>query len=227
MLNKLLPDVCNDWMPFSQSVRETIIMVIIAGLISFLISLVLALVLVVTKDDGLLPHPIVWQIIDKLINLFRSIPFIILIVALIPLTTLVSGTAVGIVGTIFPLIVGITPLFTRQIETALNDTDEGLIETGQAIGLTNWHIVTAIYLHESVIGIIKMTTTTLVSLIGLTAIVGVVGGGGLGNFAIQYGYQQNQFDVTLVCIITLLIMVTIIQILGTLLVDTLSHKRKE
>jgi D-methionine transport system permease protein len=224
MLNKLLPDIVDNWLPYSQSVRETIIMVIITGLISFIISLCLALILVVTKSDGIASHPIIWQTIDKLINLLRSIPFIILIVALIPLTTVISGTAVGVLGTIFPLTVGITPFFTRQIETALNDTDAGLIETGKAIGLTKWHIVTGIYLHESLIGIIKMTTTTLVSLIGLTAIVGVVGGGGLGNFAIQYGYQQNQFDVTLVCIITLLMMVTIVQVLGTLLVDTFSHK---
>ncbi|MHA8110367.1 methionine ABC transporter permease [Lactobacillaceae bacterium Melli_B4] len=223
MLNKYFPNVASNFPEFTQSIIETLEMVLIAGVISFVISLVLAVTLVITQPRGIAPNVVIWNIIDKLINLFRSIPFIILIVALIPLTTAISGTAIGVRGTIFPLIVGTTPFFTRQIEAALNDTDAGLIETGQAIGLTNFQIVKSIYLHESLSGLTRMTTTTIVSLIGLTAIVGVVGGGGIGNFAIQYGYQQNQFDVTLACIIVLLIIVTIVQILGTLISETLHH----
>ncbi|MHA8137661.1 methionine ABC transporter permease [Lactobacillaceae bacterium Scapto_B20] len=223
MLNKYFPNIASNFPEFTQSIIETLEMVIIAGLISFVISLVLAVTLVVTQPRGIAPNAFVWNIVDKIVNLFRSIPFIILIVALIPLTTAISGTAIGVRGTIFPLIVGTTPFFTRQIEAALNDTDAGLIETGQAIGLTNFQIVKSIYLHESLAGLTRMTTTTIVSLIGLTAIVGVVGGGGIGNFAIQYGYQQNQFDVTLACIIVLLIIVTIVQILGTLISELLHH----
>lgn len=198
-------------------------MVILSGLIAFIVSIFLAIILIITKRGGIKENFIFFNICDKLINLFRSIPFIILIVALIPLTTLISGTAIGVAGTIFPLVVGITPFFARQIESALNDIDPGLIETGKAIGLTNWQIVREIYLHEGIVSITRMTTTTIVSLIGLTAIVGVVGGGGLGNFAIQYGYQQNQFDVTLACIIVLLILVTIVQIIGTLIADILTR----
>ncbi|MBW1605058.1 methionine ABC transporter permease [Lactobacillus sp. Sy-1] len=223
MLDKYFPNVAANWQAFTESILETIEMVIIAGLISFVVSLLLGIILVVTQQDGISPNRVVWNIIDKLINLFRSIPFIILIVALIPLTTVISGTAIGVRGTIFPLVIGITPFFSRQIESALNDTNSGLIETGEAIGLTNFQIIRSIYLHESISGLTRMTTTTIVSLIGLTAIVGVVGGGGLGNFAIQYGYQQNQFDVTLACIIVLLIIVTIVQILGTLISETLKH----
>ncbi|MEJ6399900.1 methionine ABC transporter permease [Nicoliella lavandulae] len=223
MLSKYFPNVASNWTAFTQSIIETLEMVVISGIIAFVISLFLGILLVVTQPDGIAPNRVVWNIVDKLINLFRSIPFIILIVALIPLTTAISGTAIGVKGTIFPLVIGITPFFARQVESALNDTDDGLIETGEAIGLTNLQIIRAIYLHESVAGLTRMTTTTIVSLVGLTAIVGVVGGGGLGNFAIQYGYQQNQFDVTLACIIVLLIIVTIVQILGTLISEILSH----
>ncbi|KDB01228.1 ABC-type metal ion transport system, permease component [Apilactobacillus kunkeei EFB6] len=223
MLNSLFPNVGTNWPEFTQSIVETIEMVILSGIISLIISLIIAVILVVTKHDGIKPNFIIFNIFDKLINLFRSIPFIILIVALIPLTTLISGTAIGVTGTIFPLVVGITPFFARQIESALNEIDPGLIETGKAIGLSNFQIVKSIYLHEGIISITRMTTTTIVSLIGLTAIVGVVGGGGLGNFAIQYGYQQNQFDVTMACIIVLLILVTIVQVIGTLIAELLTR----
>lgn len=223
MLSKYFPNVGQNWSAFTQSIQETVEMVILAGVIAFIVSVLLAVILVVTKRGGIKENFIWFNIFDKLINLFRSIPFIILIVALIPLTTLISGTAIGVTGTIFPLVVGITPFFARQIESSLNDIDPGLIETGKAIGLTNFQIVHGIYLHEGIVSITRMTTTTIVSLIGLTAIVGVVGGGGLGNFAIQYGYQQNQFDVTIACIIVLLILVTIVQIIGTLIADILTH----
>lgn len=223
MLNNYFPNVAQNWQAFTQSIQETVEMVILSGLIAFIVSIFLAIILIITKRGGIKENFIFFNILDKLINLFRSIPFIILIVALIPLTTLISGTAIGVAGTIFPLVVGITPFFARQIESALNDIDPGLIETGKAIGLTNWQIVKGIYLHEGIVSITRMTTTTIVSLIGLTAIVGVVGGGGLGNFAIQYGYQQNQFDVTLACIIVLLILVTIVQIIGTLIADILTR----
>lgn len=223
MISKFFPHVVNNWSTFTTSILETVEMVVIVGILSLVLSLILAVGLIVTKEDGLHPNSVIWNCLDKVVNLFRSIPFIILIVALIPLTTIISGTAIGVKGTIFPLVVGITPFFTRQIESALNDTDPGLIETGKAIGLNNFQVVKAIYLHESLPSIVRMSTTTIVSLVGLTAIVGTVGGGGLGNFAIQYGYQQNQFDVTLACIIVLLVIVTIIQMSGTLLADCLSH----
>ncbi|GLB47499.1 methionine ABC transporter permease [Philodulcilactobacillus myokoensis] len=223
MLNKLFPNVIANLDAFRTSLLQTIEMVIISGLISFVISLLLAIVLVVTKSSGIAPNRVIWNCLDKIVNLFRSIPFIILIVALIPTTTWISGTAIGVKGTIFPLIVGITPFFVRQIETALNQLDTGLIETGEAIGLTKWQIVKSIYLRETSAAIARVSTTTIVSLIGLTAIVGVVGGGGIGNFAIQYGYQQNQFDVTIACIIVLLILVSIVQIAGTLISQKLVH----
>ncbi|GAJ26875.1 methionine ABC transporter [Liquorilactobacillus sucicola DSM 21376 = JCM 15457] len=221
--SKLFPNVVSNLEVFNQAIIQTLQMVAISGVISFLLSLTFGILIVITKNGGILANRIVWNILDKIINLFRSIPFIILIAALIPVTRIISGTAIGVKGTIFPLIVGITPFFTRQIESALNETDDGLIETGEVIGLTPWQLVWSVYLHESISSISRVTTITIVSLIGLTAIVGVVGGGGLGDFAIQYGYQQNQFDATIACIIVLLILVSIVQIIGTFISKKATH----
>lgn len=223
VIEKWFPNVTMNASIFWNSVGQTFEMTIIVSVISFVISLILAIGLVVTKKDGILSQPTVWNVLDKMVNLFRSIPFIILIAALIPLTRLISGTAIGVQGTIFPLIVGITPFFTRQIESALNEVDTGLIEVGQVIGLSPFQIIRSVYLKESIPSIIRVTTITLVSLIGLTAIVGVVGGGGIGDFAIQYGYQQNQLDATYACIIILVVIVSVIQAIGTFFSRKLFH----
>lgn len=217
LISHWFPNVSANSDIFWNAVIQTLQMTVIVSVISFVISLFLAISLAITKKGGLLEQPAVWTILDKIVNLFRSIPFIILIAALIPLTRIISGTAIGVQGTIFPLIVGITPFFTRQIESALNEVDSGLIEVGEVIGLTPWQIIRSIYLKEGIPNIIRVTTITIISLIGLTAIVGVVGGGGLGDYAIQYGYQQNELDATYACIIILVIIVSIIQAIGTLL----------
>lgn len=217
LISHWFPNVSANSGIFWTAVIQTFQMTVIVGVVSFVISLFLAICLVATKKGGLLEQPATWTVLDKIVNLFRSIPFIILVAALIPLTRIISGTAIGVQGTIFPLIVGITPFFTRQIESALNEVDSGLIEVGEVIGLTPWQIIRSIYLKEGIPNIIRVTTITIISLIGLTAIVGVVGGGGIGDYAIQYGYQQNELDATYACIIILVIIVSIIQAIGTLL----------
>lgn len=215
MLKTLFPNVVPVYATFQLAILQTLEMLLITGIISFVISLIIGVVLVVTKENGILSNKYVWNIIDKIINLFRSIPFIILIAALIPLTRLISGTAIGVQGTLFPLIVGIVPFFSRQIESALNELDDGLIESGKVMGLSAPQIIKSIYLKESIGSIARVTTITLISLIGLTAIVGVVGGGGIGDFAIQYGYQQNELDCTIASILVLLVIVSIVQAIGT------------
>ncbi|ALC83014.1 MULTISPECIES: methionine ABC transporter permease [Bacillus] len=223
LIQFLLPNVSQVMDEFYLSIIQTLKMVFESGLISFLLSLVIGIILVSTKKDGILENTFIFNIFDKLINLFRSIPFIILIAALIPITRLISGTAVGVQGTIFPLIVGITPFFSRQIESALSEVDEGLVESGIAMGLSPFQIIVSVYLKEGISSIARVTTITVISLIGLTAIVGVVGGGGIGDFAIRYGYQQNQLDATYLSIIVLLIFVSIVQIIGTLITKKTTH----
>ncbi|WP_125710899.1 methionine ABC transporter permease [Lacticaseibacillus porcinae] len=223
MLEQFFPNVVASSDAFGTAIIQTLEMLVITGIVSFVISLAIGVLLVVTQRGGIAENVVVWQLFDKLINFFRSIPFIILIAALIPLTRIIAGTAIGVKGTIFPLIVGITPFFSRQIESALNELDPGLVESGQVMGLSVWQIIHAVYLKESIASITRVTTITLISLVGLTAIVGVVGGGGIGDFAIQYGYQQNQQDATIACVLVLLVIVSIMQIIGTLISKQTQH----
>jgi D-methionine transport system permease protein len=223
IVQSLLPNVSLVLDEFYLSILQTIQMVLISGSISFLLGLIIGIILITTKKNGILENILVYNIFDKLVNLFRSIPFIILIAALIPLTRIIAGTAIGVRGTIFPLIVGITPFFSRQIESALSEVDEGLVESGTAMGLNPFQIIYYIYLKEGISSIARVTTITMISLIGLTAIVGVVGGGGIGDFAIRYGYQQNELDATYASIVVLLIFVSIVQVIGTFIARKTSH----
>ncbi len=214
IVSKLLPNVSKISNVFWESVFQTLQMFVVAGAISFLLGLFFGIVLLVCKPGGILANKILYNVLDKVINVLRSIPFIIMIAALIPVTRLVVGTAIGTTGAIFPLVVGITPFFSRQIESALSGIDPGLVESGRAMGMSSLGLIIHIYLRESISAIVRATTITSVNLIGLSAIVGVVGGGGLGNFAIMYGYQRNQIDATYISVIALLIIVSIIELAG-------------
>ena len=143
--------------------------------------------------------------------------------ALIPLSRLIVGTSIGTEGAIVPLIFGTVPFFSRQIETALCEVDRGLIEAAQSMGSGPWEIIFRVYLKESMAGIIRGIIITFISLIGLSAMAGSIGGGGLGDFAIRYGYIGNQLDITYVTIIIILIFVTIVQTIGNLLIKKISH----
>ncbi|TVY04241.1 methionine ABC transporter permease [Cohnella terricola] len=214
VIKKFLPNVSKVSDVFYESILETLKMFAIAGSISFLLGLFFGIVLLVCKPGGILENKWIYNLLDKIINVLRSIPFIIMIAALIPLTRLVVGTAIGTTGAIFPLVVGITPFFSRQIESALSGVDPGLVESGKAMGMSAFGLIIHVYLKESIPAIVRATTITSVNLIGLSAIVGVVGGGGIGNFAIMYGYQRSQVDATYVSVIALLIIVSMIELLG-------------
>lgn len=138
-----------------------------SGAISFVVGLFLGVLITVTKPGNILEHPLFYQIIDKVVNLFRSVPFIILLACLVPISRLIMGTAIGVKGAIVPLVFGCAPFFTRQIESALADVDPGLIEAAQSMGLDNKDIIFRVYLKESIAGIARGTTITIISLIGL------------------------------------------------------------
>ncbi|MBP5437998.1 MAG: ABC transporter permease subunit, partial [Treponema sp.] len=159
----------------------------------------------------------------KLINFFRSIPFIILLTGVMPLSRLLMGTAIGVRGAIVPLIFGCVPFFSRQVETALAEVDGGLIEAAESMGLTPVDIIFRVYLRESIGPLVRGTTITLVSLIGLTAMAGAVGAGGLGNYAIMYGHDRNQLDVTWLTIFVLVIIVNLIQLGGNKIIKRNRH----
>ncbi|NLC03858.1 MAG: ABC transporter permease [Tissierellia bacterium] len=223
ILANYIPNVLNNQAELLKSIKETLIMVSVSGIISLVIGILIGVLLVVTKKGNILENRTINNIFDKAINIFRSIPFIILLAGLIPLTRIIVGTGIGTKGAIVPLVFGTVPFFARQIETALFEVDKGVIEAAQAMGSGPWDIIFRVYLRESLPGIIRGVTITFVSLIGLSAMAGFIGGGGLGDFAIRYGYQRNMIDITYVTIIIILIMVSIGQGLGNLLIKKITH----
>ena len=222
-LNKIIPNVMARTDIFWESFRDTFVMVGWAGAISFVIGILLGVVLIITKEGGIHENRIVYQVIDKLINFFRSIPFIILLVGLVPLSRTIMGTGIGGKGAIVPLVFGCAPFFSRQMESAMAGVNPGLIEAAQVMGLNDFEIVWSVYLKESIAGIARGTTITIISLIGLTAMAGAVGAGGLGNFAIMYGHDRNMPDVTYTTVIVLVVIVTVIQILGNYVAKRNTH----
>lgn len=223
-LNKLLPNVMTKLPDLYESIGETLIMLLWSGSISLILGLLLGIILIVTKPGGILENKLVFQILDKVINFLRSIPFIILLFALIPLTRFIVGTAIGVKGVIIPLVFGTVPFYSRQIETALAELNPGLIEAAVSMGVSKIDIIFRVYLKECIGGIVRGTTITAISLIGLTAMAGAVGAGGLGDFAIRFGYQRNQIDVTYVSVIILVLLVNLIQLVGNVIVKKLPQK---
>jgi len=223
ILEKIIPNVMKRLPVFGQAVLETFIMTVWSGAISFVLGLFLGIVLTVTKKGAVLENRAVFQVLDKTVNLFRSIPFIILLTGVMPLSRLIMGTAIGVRGAIVPLVFGTVPFFARQIESALAEVDGGLVEAALSMGLSPVDIIFRVYLRESVGPIVRGTTITTISLIGLTAMAGAVGAGGLGNYAIMYGHDRNQVDVTWVTIIVLVLAVSLIQHIGTAIIKKNTH----
>lgn len=208
---------------FWTAILETFIMLGIVGVISLLIGTLFGVIMVVTKKEGILENGILYFIIGKVIDFFRAIPFIVLIFLIAPMTRAIVGTTIGLKGAMLPLAIGAIPFVARQIESALSEVDNGLIEASQAMGCSPLEIIFRVYLKESIPGIIRATTITLITLIGYIAMVGVVGGGGLGDFCIRYGYNAFQFDVIYVSVAVLLLITSLIQGIGNLAIRKTTH----
>ncbi|MCH9274906.1 ABC transporter permease [Bifidobacterium amazonense] len=224
LLTDLFPNVSVRMDEFYDATLQTIWMILIVSVVSFVLSLALALLLTTSKPGGLSPNAVVFQIVDKLTNFFRSIPFIILATTMIPLTRFLVGTAIGLRGAVVPLIVGITPFFTRQIESAFMNVDPGVVEASVSMGLSKPQIVWAVYLRESIPQIAKVTSITVIHLLALTAVIGVVGGGGLGDFAIRYGFQRYMFDASVAVILVYLVFIYIVETTGKLIIASTTHE---
>ena len=223
MLEQLIPNVMVKIPKLIQSILETFQMMGWSGSISFVLGLFFGVVLIVTRKEGIMEcHPVYW-VLDKIINILRSIPFIILVPATLFLSRAIMGTGIGVKGAIIPLIIGTVPFFSRQIELALAEVDGGLIEAAQAMGDSPLQIIFRVYLKEAIPAIVRATTITFISLIGLTAMAGVVGAGGVGDFAIRYGHQRSEPDVIWVTILIILILVTIAQAIGDVIIKKTTH----
>lgn len=217
LLQGIIPNVVKTFPEMTKAFFQTLQMVGISALWSAAFGVFFGVVLVVTAPGGIMENRLINSVLDKVINVFRSIPFVILIALLLPLTRVIMGTSIGTKGAIFPLVIGTIPFFSRQIHSALCEVDKGVIEAAQAMGSGPWEIVFRVYLREGLGGMIRGATITIINLIALSAMAGCVGGGGLGDYAIRYGFQRFQTDVTIVTVIVLLILVTIIQSIGNLL----------
>ena len=222
-LEKIIPNIMSKPGELFTSLGQTLQMMLVSGSISLVFGIIFGVIITVTSAGGVLRNKVVFNILDKAINILRSVPFVIMIAWVIPLTRAIVGTAIGTKGAIPPLVFGTVPFFTRQIESALAEVDHGLIEAAESMGSSPWEIVFRVYLKESLPGIIRGVQITFVSLIGLTAMAGAVGGGGLGDFAIRYGHQRGQEDVTWVTVLIILVMVSVIQGLGSWLIKKSTH----
>ena len=223
MVTKLFPNVIEFASDFPQAIIDTLIMLIVSGLISVIIGIFLAVIVVITRKDGLKENEPVFWILDKIINLFRSIPFIILIPTVAVLSRALFGTTIGIEGALVPLVIGTAPFVARQMESAIMEIDPGIIEASIAMGLSTKEIIFDVYLRENIPGMIRGLTISFIVLVGQIAIVGSVGAGGLGDMAIRYGLQRSMGDITFVVIILILILISIVQAIGDELVEKTTH----
>ncbi|KRL68299.1 methionine ABC transporter permease [Companilactobacillus versmoldensis] len=225
-INTFLPNVVANWYGdngFVTAIWQTLYMTFVSALFAGVFGIILGICLVVTAEDGITPNKVAYQIIDKLVNLFRSIPFIILLAVIGPFTKLIVGQTIGPEGALVPLVIGTAPFFARQVQLALVEVDPGVVEAAESIGLSPMKIIFRVYLKEGLPELIRSGTLTIISLIGLTAMAGAVGGGGLGNMAISVGYQRFENDVTIVSMLLILVLVFVIQGIGDFAVRKLEH----
>ena len=203
--------------------KQTIYMSFWTALVAGILGIFLGVLLVVTRPRGILAQRFVYHILDKAINVIRSVPFIILLALLAVTTRFLVGTTIGEKAALVPLIVGVIPFFARQIENALLEIDPGVIEAAQAMGTSPLGIIFRVYLKEGLPGIVRAGALTIINVIGLTAMAGAVGAGGLGNLAISRGYNRFQTDVTLVATLLILVLVFISQFVSNLIIKKISH----
>ncbi len=203
---------------------DTIYMVILSTLFAYIIGLPLGVILVISSPGHIRPNPWVERSLGTIINIFRSAPFIILLVALIPFTRLLLGTTIGTTAAVVPLVISAAPFVARIVETSLKEVPYGVIEAALSMGASPWQIITKILLPESKSSLILGVAITTISVIGYTAMAGTVGGGGLGDLAIQYGYNRFRTDIMIVTVIILVLIVQGIQSLGTKLAAKLAHR---
>ena len=207
-----------------ESFVETCIMVGLSGTIGAAFGIPMGILLHATDYCGVRPMPVFHKVPGWLLNAVRPTPFIILLVAIIPLTRIIAGTSIGTSAAVVPLTISVAPFIARLVETSLREVDKGLVEAAQAMGATNLQIVMKVLLPEAMPGIVAGLTISIVSLVGYSAMAGAIGGGGLGDMGIRYGYQRFMPDVMLAVVVILIVFVQAMQSLGDWLVRRISHR---
>lgn len=194
-----------------EGTRDTLVMVSVSTVLAYLLGLPLGVILILTSPQGIRPSPIVYRVLGWIINVGRSLPFIILMIAIMDFTKLLVGTKIGVRGAIVPLVVSAAPFIARMVETSLSEVDGGVIEAAQSMGASTFQIVWKVYLPEARPSLVLGCAISIVTILAYTAIAGAVGAGGLGDLAIRYGYQRRVLPMMWVTIILLVVLVQLIQ----------------
>ena len=213
-----------DWAEIGRATVDTLLMLGGSLVLTVILGVPLGVLLYLSGKGRLAANPVLNAVLSLIVNVLRSVPFIILLIVMLPVTVLLVGTSLGVAGAIPPLVVGAAPFYARLVETALREVDKGVVEATQAMGGSTFQIVTRALLPEAMPGIIAGATVTAIALVSYTAMAGVVGAGGLGDLAVRFGYQRFQTDVMVVTVVLLLILVQILQMIGDRLVAKVSHR---
>ena len=211
---------------FLQGTIDTLVMTCVATILAYVIGIPLGILLVVTSPNGLRPNRVVSTIVGWIVNIGRSVPFIILLVALIPFTRFIVGTSLGVPGAVVPLVVTAAPFAARMVEQSLEETDSGLVEAAQSFGASTWQIVWKVYLKETLPSLVRGAAITFVTLFGYSAMAGTVGAGGLGDIAIRYGYQRFQTDVMIFAVLLCVVLVIVFQAIGDVTARKIDKRRR-
>ena len=208
MLNQALIDLL--W----EGTLDTIYMTLVSTFFSYVFGMIMAVLLVITRADGIRPHPVIFRVLDVIVNLTRSFPFLILMIAIIPFTRWLVGTTIGNNATVVPLVVAAAPFVARLIEQSLLEVDRGVIEAAQSMGASTWQLIWKVFIPEATPSLINGSAIAATTILGYSAMSGAVGGGGLGKLAIMYGYNRYQNDIMFATVVLLIIIVQLLQSFG-------------
>ena len=208
-----------------EGLRDTLYMVLVSTLLGYVLGLPLGVMLTVSDKGGIRPRPVLYRVLDVMTNILRSVPFLILLILLIPLTKAIVGKSYGSTATIVPLTISAAPFIGRMVESSLKEVDHGVIEAAQSMGASDWTIITKVLLGEARISLLVGLTLSLGTILGYSAMAGVIGGGGLGDIAIRYGYYRYETGIMIITVVVLVALVQILQWIGMRLAAKLDRRR--
>ena len=210
----------------TDGVWDTLFMVVVSTVFAYLIGVPLGVALIVTQPQGIRPHRGVYRVLDWIVNIGRSIPFVILMLVISPLTRLIVGRAYGTTATIVPLVVAAAPFVARMVEQSLGEIDRGVVEAARTMGATTFEIIWKVLLPESVPSLIRGAAVTVITLVGYSAMAGALGGGGLGDIAVRYGMHRYEYDVMLLTLVLIIVIVQVIQVVFDLVAKRVDKRAK-
>ena len=214
------------WTMLAEGIRDTLYMTLVSTVAAYILGLPMGGILTVTDKDGLSPNQAVYRVFDVISNIVRSVPFLILLILLIPFTRFVVGKSYGSTATIVPLVICAAPYIARMVESSLKEVDAGVIEAAKSMGASNWQIICHVLLVEGRTSLITGATIVTGTILGYSAMSGTVGGGGLGDIAVRYGYYRWQTDIMIITVVLLIVLFQIIQMIGMAIAGKLDKRKK-